>query len=122
MKHHHLIAFVLAAGLAMPATASAATLPAKPAAGPEAGIMLIRDGEEARHWRNYPGAEFDVPTGLGDRFNLHVGARRGFALQPPRYPIEPEAPVVAPTGQDGSFGVPGRPASGFLPPTAQGKM
>ncbi len=111
MRRYYLIAFLLAAAMAVPAGASATTLPVKPLAESESGITLIGDGQESRHRRSYPGAHFDIPLGYGNRFDMHPGhPRAGFALQRPgivrgdglRFPDyrpEPPAVTVAPEGQ-----------------------
>lgn len=107
MRRCYLTIIALSAALVLPTAASA------------------RDGEEARHWRDFPGAEFAVPNGLGNRYDLFVGApRTGFALQAPLYSPAPR-PLATPFGQDGRLGVSGTtmpvpqyPIEPETPPTA----
>lgn len=110
MKRNYAAIFALSAVLFMPAASWAAMLPANTGGAPNSGVILTGDGDEARHWRSYPGAAWDIPSGLGDRFDLRIYRPlvqpRGFALQapmveeePPVYEPEPPRVTVAPEGQ-----------------------
>lgn len=110
MRRNYAAILALSAVLFMPAAGSAAMLPANPGSAPKSGLTLIGDGDQSRHWRSYPGAAWDIPSGMGDRFDLRLYRPlvqpRGFALQapmaedqPPVYEPEPPRATVAPQGQ-----------------------
>ena len=96
----YLAALGLSTIMLAPVSGQAASLPVNTAAEPASDINLVRDGEESRYWNSYPGAAIDIPSGLGDRFDLHLGAPRGFALQAPR---ARGFPLVAPGEFRGGF-------------------
>lgn len=56
---------------------SAAALLVTPAA------VSAGDGQESRHWRDYPGAAWDVPSGAGRQLNASDAPATGYALQGP---------------------------------------